>query len=171
MFAGLTLVILLAAADDSRAAPIGARAELEVCATRIEHLKARGAAGPELDRLLRRAQELAAELERTEAAAPPHPAMPSPEELRERADAARDEADRLSAEIAAIDVRLGDMRRSRAETPGVERAAMGSAASLTTEHRVRVLLAERAALAERRARAQAEAVRLDAEASAADGDR
>jgi hypothetical protein len=171
MISGSTLLLLLAAAAESgRAAPSGARAELEVCAARIEDLKARGTGGTELDRLLRRVQELAAELQRPDAAEPPLTAMPSPEELRERADAARDEADRLAAEIAAIDVRLGDLRRSRVEPPGVERAAMGTAAPQPGGDRVRALLAERAALSHRRQRAEAEAVRLDAEARAAESD-
>ena len=33
-------------------------------------------------------------------------ALPSPEELRERADAARDEADRLAAVIHALEIRI-----------------------------------------------------------------
>jgi hypothetical protein len=171
MFAGSTLLLLLlGTADDLRVAPARARAELDVCAARIEMLKAHGVGGAELDRLLRRAEELATLLEQAEEPPPVRAATTSAEELRERADAARDEADRLSAEIASIDVRLGDMRRSRAEPPGVERAVLGTAAPQTHD-RVRTLLAERAALAERRARAQAEAARLDAEAKAADRDR
>jgi hypothetical protein len=166
MLAGLVLLLLLGTSDRGDAAPSRARAELDACAERIERMKARSERGAELDRLLRRAQELAAELERTSAVPPLHPAGPSPEELRERADAARDEADRLAAEIAGVDVRIQDARRGRGE-PEVQRAALGDAAPQSGD-RVRALQAERAVLSERRSRVEAEAVRLDAEASAAE---
>ncbi len=168
MLAGPILLLLLATNEVADpAAPGGVGAELERCAERIEELKARQEAGRELDRLLRRAEELAAELERTAADLPSVPAAPPPEELRERADAARDEADRLAAEIAAVDVRIQDSRRSRGESGGaVERAALGTAPA--GADRLRVLLAERAALAERRVQAEREAARLDAEARAAE---
>jgi len=171
MLAGPTLLLLLAANDPAdRTDRSAARAELELerCAERIEELKGRQEAGRELERLLRRAQELAAELERTATDLPATPAAPAPEELRERADAARDEADRLAAEIAAVDIRVQDARRSRGEPGGaVERAAIGTTSPAGAD-RVRALLAERAALAERRAQAEREAARLDAEARAAD---
>jgi predicted nucleic acid-binding Zn-ribbon protein len=168
MVAGPTLLLLLAAADPVEAS--AAQAELDICAEQIEALKSRQEVGRELDRLLRRAQELAAELERTTADVPPSPAAPAPEELRERADAARDEADRLGAEIAALDVRIQDARRGREEPGGpVARAALGAAPH--TADPLRALLAERAALAERRAGAVAEASRLDREARAAEKDR
>jgi hypothetical protein len=103
VFQGLTLVMLLAAGGTAGAdaeAP-SARKELDQCAARIEELKARRVAGElarrELERLLVRAQELALELERAHQTVPAAPASPSPEELRELADAARDEADRLAA--------------------------------------------------------------------------
>jgi hypothetical protein len=171
MLAGHVLLLVLSAADPAEAHPSKARAELDACAERIEVMKARSERGAELDRLLRRAQELAAELERTSADAPPlHPQGPSPEELRERADADRDEADRLAAEIAAVDVRIQDARRSRGDLePALQRAALGPPAGPQSGgDRVRVLQAERAALAERRARAEAEAARLEAEAHSAE---
>ncbi len=173
MLAGPTLTLLLFVAEPAqRADPAkpAAQAELDACAERIEELKARQEAGRELDRLLRRAQELAAELERTAADLPPVPVAPSPEELRERADAARDEVDRLSAEIALLDVRIQDARRGHGEPGGpVARAALGAAPSGTDP--LRAMLAERATLAEQRARARAEAARLDAEAREAEKDR
>jgi hypothetical protein len=174
MLAGPTLVLLLAAtkpasAAPPAAAPPAARAELDACAERIEEMKARRERGAELDRLLRRAQELAAELERASGSLPLHPDGPSPEELRERADAARDEADRLAAEIAALDVRLQDARRSRGEpASGLQRAAMGTPAPAASEAPLRALQAKRTALAERRAQAEAEANQLEAEAHAAE---
>src|SRR5512132_829114 len=108
-----TLVMLLAGGVD-RDSP-SARKELDACAQRIEQLKAQRRNSEltrrELERLLVRAQELAVELERTRQTIPTGPAAPSPEELHERADAARDEADRLAADIAELDVKLGDARR------------------------------------------------------------
>jgi hypothetical protein len=166
LFAPLLTALVLAEVGTSD--PSSVEAELDACARRIETLKARHEAGRELERLLRRAQELAAELDR--GAGDPHtiPAAPSPEELRERADAARDEADRLAAEIDAVDIRIQDARRVRGEPNGpVARAVLGGAPVAGTA-RIRALLAERAALAERRARAQAEAARLDAEARLAE---
>jgi hypothetical protein len=170
VLAGPALLLLLTASDIADAAPPRARAELDACAERIEEMKARRERGAELDRLLRRAQELAAELERAAVDAPIGAAVEAtaPEELHERADAARDEADRLAAEIGDLDVRIQDARRGRGESlAGVERAVLGSPAPAPAGDRVRALLERRAALAERRARAEAEAARLDAEASAA----
>ena len=171
MLALPALLLALAAADPPDP-PRDPRAELEVCAERIEELKARQERGAELNRLLRRAQELAAELERTSIAAPRDDADgPPPEELRERADAARDEADRLAAEIAAVDIRIQDARRSRGDpVGGVARAALGTVVVAPSGDRVRALLAERAALSTRRAEAEAEAARLAAAARDADRD-
>ena len=174
---GTWLLLLLAAGDPAPGreavdpALYGAREELDACAVRIEQLKARDERGAELDRLLRRAQELAAMLEDTPPAGPPQAEAPSGEELRERADAARDEADRLAAEIAAMDVRIEDARRAQGDPgAGMARAALSTPVAVPSR-RVRALLAERAALSERRARAEAEADRLDGEARAADRDR
>ncbi|HEX9290676.1 MAG TPA: hypothetical protein VF904_14220, partial [Anaeromyxobacteraceae bacterium] len=91
-----------------------AAAELAALAPRIEALKREAAAGravaPQLERLLARAQELAALLDRS--GAPPTTAVaPEPEELRERADALRDRADRLAAALAEVDRRLGAAHR------------------------------------------------------------
>jgi DNA repair exonuclease SbcCD ATPase subunit len=175
VFQGFTVVMLLACGADPDAPD--ARKELDSCAERIEELKAQRRAGElarrELERLLVRAQELAAELERTRQAMPAAPTAPSPEELRERADAARDEADRLAAAIAELDVKLGDARRlARAESDGtVARAVLGGPAASPTAERVRALAAQRAALTERRAQAETAAERYEAEARAAEVDR
>ena len=178
MFTGPFLLLLLAARggapvrDGADPALYGAREELEACAARIEQLKARDERGAELDRLLQRAQELAAILEDAPPESPPSADTPSGDELRERADAARDEADRLAAEIAALDVRIEDARRAQADPgTGVARAALGAPAVSASSARIRALQAQRAELADRRARADAEAARLDAEARAADRDR
>jgi hypothetical protein len=168
------VVLLLAAGEIAREEPSAVEAELDACAERIEALKAKQEIGRELDRLLRRAQELAAELERTRAslpappaAAPAAPPAPWPEELRELADAWRDEADRLAAEIAILDVKIQDARRVGGEPGGtVARAALGSAPQ--GPDRVSALVVQRAKLAERRARAAAEAARLDDQALAAE---
>ncbi|HEX9053062.1 MAG TPA: hypothetical protein VF841_21215 [Anaeromyxobacter sp.] len=174
MIRAVCLALALAGPPGGADADVDARAELDACAARIEELKARRRAGQaaerELERLLVRAQELAIELERTRAelpVAPPSATSPSPEELRERADAARDEADRLSAEIAELDVKLGDARRnSDSATAG---AALGIApASPSALARIRELQLRRHALAERRAAAESDAARLEAEARAAD---
>lgn len=154
-----------------------ARKELDACAVRIEELKARRLASEfdrrELERLLVRVQDLAEELERTRQALPAAPVAPSPEELRERADAARDEVDRLAGEIAELDVKLGDARRlARAESDAtVTRAALGTSATSAQADRVRELAARRAALVQRRALAAMAADRYEAEARAAEADR
>jgi hypothetical protein len=179
VIAASALILLLSASEAVRGEQVSpVQVELDACAERIEALKSRQEIGRELDRLLRRAQHLAAELERTRASLPgaaPSPAAPiapSAEELRERADAWRDEADRLAAEIAAIDVKIQDAHVDphRPRRPGdtVARAALGSAGRADGSHRLHALAVERAKLVERRARAEAEAARLDAEARAAD---
>jgi hypothetical protein len=175
---GFTLAVLLAIAPD----PAAARAELDACARRIEELKARHLAGQpvgrELVRLLVRSQELVAQLERARVELPPAPPAPSPEELRERADAARDDADRLAAEIADLDVRIGDGRQAlRAEAEGpIARAGLGGGHARAVEHaaaaeRLRELQARRAMLATRRAHAEAAAASLEGEANAAEAAR
>jgi len=173
MFA-VPVLLLLLTSNDPASDEVSARAELEVCAARIEELKARHEFGAELHRLLRRSQELASQLENISAEAGPRDeveATPTAEELRERADAARDEVDRLAADIAALDVRIADARRGQADgVMGVASAALGPAAvhPLGPGDRVRRLLAERTALSERRRRAEGEAARLEAAARAAD---
>src|SRR5512133_1933063 len=96
LFAALALLL----AADPVVDP--ARAELDRVASRIERLKTRQLAGEdvaqELERLLVRAQELAQRIERARrgAGAPAaSPSGPTPEELEERADAIRDESDRI----------------------------------------------------------------------------
>ncbi len=157
---------------------VDARAELDACAERIEVLKAKRregqAAERQLERLLIRAQELAAELERARAELPATPAAPAPEELHERADAARDEADRIAAEIAELDVKISDARREvRGESgPTLTRAALGSAGAASAEaaERLRSLIEKRAALAQDRSLAAATAARLEAEARASEAE-
>lgn len=109
----LILIALLAAGPD----PDGARRELDAVANRIEALKARRMAGAdveaELGRLLVRSQELADQLERARPQpAPPPSAPPTVDELRERADALRDEADRVARALASLDERIADALRS-----------------------------------------------------------
>ena len=183
MLSGITLALLLAGGPDSDSGEV--RKELDVCARQIEQLKAQRHAGElarrELERLLVRAQELAAELERTRQHLPPSAQQlplslrvdPSPEELREIADAARDEADRLAAEIAELDVKLGDARRAAQPAQGAVSAAVlgGASGSPAAAERVRELSTRRAALARQRAHAEAAAARYEAEARAAEADR
>jgi hypothetical protein len=85
----------------------------------------------------------------------------------------RDEADRLGAAIAELDVKLGDARRLvGAESDAtVARATLGSQISSPLAERIRALAAKRAALAERRAQAEGAAARYEAEARAAEKDR
>ena len=171
----LPLALLLAGTPELDAAHV----ELDSCAMRIEELKAERGRGQssrrELERLLVRAQELAAELQRARAELPLAPTGPSPEELRERADAARDHADRLSAAIAELDVKIGDARWGPHAGGGsaVSAAAFGAHAARAAHPGARVeeLLGRRAALAEERARAEREAAALEAEARAADAAR
>jgi hypothetical protein len=171
MIRAVCLALALAGPPDGA----DARAELDACAARIEELKARRRAGQaaerELERLLVRAQELAIELERTRAELPAAvPPSPSPEELRERADAARDEADRLSAEIAELDVKLGDAHRNT--DSAMAGAALGFApASPAALAHLRELQVRRHVLAQRRAAAEHAAAALEAEARAAESDR
>jgi hypothetical protein len=175
MIRAICLALALAGPPDGVDAEVDARAELDACAARIEELKAHRRAGQaaerELERLLVRAQELAIELERTRAELPADVSpSPSPEELRERADAARDEADRLSAEIAELDVKLGDARRN--SDSAMAGAALGGApVSPSSMVRIRELQLRRHALAQRRAAVETAAARLEAEARAADSDR
>jgi len=119
----VALALLLAAA------PVAdpTRAELDQVAERIEQLKARKLAGEdvtlELERLLVRAQDLVQRIERArrmEAVPPVAAPGPSPEELRERADALRDERDRVTAELREVDARIEAARRERRVEAGLE---------------------------------------------------
>jgi hypothetical protein len=167
--APVLFLLLVGAQPCDPGEPPGVRDELDVCAERIEVLKSRQQTGRQLDRLLRRAQELAAELERTRAELPASPYAPSPEELRERADAAHDEADRLAAEIALLDVRIQDIRRRRELGSSIARANLGGPGVIVDP--AQALVARRATLAERRARYLADASRLEHDARAAEKDR
>ncbi|WP_242343155.1 hypothetical protein [Anaeromyxobacter terrae] len=172
MFEGIALALLLCAPPAELDAH---RAELDLLAVRIQELKLRQIHGEnvrrELERLLVRAQELAgaieAELQREGAL--PAALPPSPDELRERADAARDEADRLAAAVHALDIRI--------TTASNELRMAQFGASLTTgqdperHRRLRVLIEQRQLLAHRERLALAEAARLETEAKAIEGER
>ena len=97
---------------------------------------------------------------------------PSADELRERADAARDEGDRLAAAIHALEIRIttasNELRMSRF---GAAMATPAPFDDAERHRRLRALLEQRALLSRRLAAALAEAARLDAEAKAIDGER
>jgi hypothetical protein len=121
----LLVVLALLAAAEPAVDP--ARAELERIAARIEQLKTRKLAGQdvtlELERLLVRAQDLVQEIERArrrEKAPPAAEPGPPPEELRERADALRDERDRIAGELKELDARIETVRRERRVEAGLE---------------------------------------------------
>jgi hypothetical protein len=172
MLEGLALALLLCAPTAELDAH---RAELDRIAGRIQQLKVRQLHGDnvrrELERLLVRAQELAgvieAELHRDGAL--PLALPPSPDELRERADAARDEADRIAAALHALDIRI--------TTAGNELRMSQIGAAMTTHrdverHRcLRGLVEQRHLLAERQRAVLAEAPRLEDEAKAIEGER
>lgn len=179
MLAGLPLVLILAAG----APAWDARAELNAIAARIEQLKVRHMAGEDVGRelvaLLVRAQDLAGEIERREARAPvPAPAPAS--ELRERADALHDEADRIAAALTAVEGRIVQAHQAvaaRAQRGGAvvaNRAALGTPGGQqppvihADEARLRNLLAERARLGALLAQVRARAEALEAEARAAE---
>jgi hypothetical protein len=191
MLHGLPLVLLLAAG----APAWDARDELDVVATRIEQLKARHMAGQDVGReltaLLVRAQDLVAEIERREAR-PPMPAPAPASELRERADALHDEADRIAGALVALDSRIAQAHRTLSarvaqlqehpeRTPDgtvvARRAALsplGSPAASSPEPihadeaRLRGMLAERARLAHVLVQVWAQAAAVEAEARAAE---
>lgn len=148
-----------------------AHGELNQIATRIEQLKARQLEGDnvrrELERLLVRAQEIADELERSLALNGPVPVrdIPSSDELRERADLARDEADRIALGLHALDARIAALRhelRMLQASEGVPDAER--------HRRLRVLLQQRDKLVDRHRALHADAGRLEAEADAIDGE-
>jgi hypothetical protein len=148
------------------------RAELDALAVRIESLKSRrlagGEAGRELDRLLVRAQELAAQLERAEAPRAQAAAAPAADELRERADALHDDADRLAAVVAALDVRISDARRAASSGGGMTTGAAVASGRMGGEDaaRIRALQDERARASARLTELRAAAAALEAEANA-----
>ena len=134
----LAALLLLAAPmpDPARAA----RAELDGVAAQIAVLKARRLAGDdvsaELDPLLVRAQALAAEIERLQApgGTPPPAAGPTPEELHERADALRDDADRASAAMIDVDRQVEEARRAASLEAGL--ASLASESDLFGDSRL-----------------------------------
>jgi hypothetical protein len=127
------LAVVLAALIAASSGPAdAARAELEAVAQRIAALKERRLAGEavddELTQLLVRSQELAAAVERS--SPPPRSGGTTglpPEELRERADAARDEADRIGAQIEEVDRTIEDVDRERRREAALEALAGDSA--------------------------------------------
>jgi hypothetical protein len=109
------------------------RAELDRVAVRIERLKERqrtgDEVGAELERLLVRAEELAQRIERRrrgERVRGASPVGPDPQELRERADALRDERDRVAARMAELDVQISAVRRERRVEAGLDSLAQES---------------------------------------------
>jgi hypothetical protein len=130
MILAVALALALAADPAPKPPPDPARAELDQVAARIERLKARKLGGEdvtlELERLLVRAQDLVQQIERARSsgAAPvPTAEGPTPEELRERADALRDEGDRLAVELRDLDARIEAVRRERRAEAGLESLA------------------------------------------------
>jgi hypothetical protein len=120
--AAIALLTVLVSAQPGAATASGARAEalrreLADVAARIERMKAAGVrGGPEIETLLARSQGLSSELEQLEhpprRAAPAHPGA-DPQELRETADALRDEVDRLRAALVDVERRLASEGRRR----------------------------------------------------------
>ncbi len=182
MVSGLPLVLLLVAGNPAW----DARAELNAVATRIEQLKVRHMAGEDVGRelvvLLVRAQELAAEIDRREARAPAPPPAPA-SELRERADALHDEADRITAALATLEGRIVQAHQAMTSRSAQSReAVVANRAALSPlgdgtqqppairaeELRLRNLLAERARLAAALSQVRARAAVLEAEARAAE---
>ena len=136
--------------------------------------------GRELVALLVRAQELAGEIERREARAPAPPPAPA-SELRERADALHDEADRIVSALTAVEGRIVQAhqamtaRAQRGDAVVANRAALGAGpgaqqppAIHAEEARLRNLVAERARLTAMLAQVRARAAALEAEARAAE---
>lgn len=168
---GFTLALLLAAASPDREV---VRAELEAVAARIEQLKARHARGEdglhgELFALLVRAQELAITLDRLDHPQPveaQHQRVrgPTPDDLRERADAARDEADRIRSALDEIERRMAQVTAS-ARTPDARLASTGPQDStVSPARRLQLLQVQRERLLRALALTQADANRLEAEA-------
>jgi len=172
MFEGIALALLLCAPTAGLDAH---RAELDVIAGQIQQLKLRQLHGEnvrrELERLLVRAQDLAMVIEGElhDDGALPLALPPSPEELRERADAARDEADRIAAALHALDIRIttasNELRMSQIG------AAMATPAAPERHRRLRLLVEQRQLLAQRQRAVLADAARLEAEAKAIEGER
>ncbi|MGC3999956.1 MAG: hypothetical protein QM767_21950 [Anaeromyxobacter sp.] len=173
-----TFLLSAALALSTPADPL--RAELDRVAARIEQLKAQRMkgkdVGAELDRLLVRSQELAAALEKKQPRPPRPSGGPGPDELRERADALRDEADGLSRPVSALDARIAAARRAadaqsqlqpQPPNPGELARFQPPLPSPAVEPAAaRPLVEERARLAQRQAELREQAERLEAEAAA-----
>jgi hypothetical protein len=179
MFEGIALALLLCAPTASLDAH---RAELDHLAGRIQQLKLRQIHGEnvrrELERLLVRAQELAGAIdsELNHDGALPIALPPSPDELRERADAARDEGDRLAAAIHALEIRIttvsNELRMAHfGAALATPNTAMVTPHDVARQRRLRALVEQRQLLSRRLADALAEAARLEAEAKAIEGER
>ncbi|MFT3913118.1 MAG: hypothetical protein QM704_03215 [Anaeromyxobacteraceae bacterium] len=119
--------------------------------------------------LLVRAQELAITLDRLDhpqPAEPPHQRVrgPTPDDLRERADAARDEADRIRSALDEIERRMAQVTAS-ARSPDARLASTGPQDStVSPARRMQLLQGQRERLLRALALAQADANRLEAEA-------
>jgi hypothetical protein len=186
----LLLISVLAGSPDVEAL----RQELDTVAARIEQLKARAQGGEsvdgELEPLLVRSQELAEQLERAlpEPPAPP-PAAASADAARERADELRGDAaalraqtQRLETALAALEFRIGAALRTATAEPGRRlastppRATLASAqataqgSSSAAETALGPMIVERARLEAQIEGLRAEAARLEAEANVLDGD-
>jgi len=168
---GFALALLLIGASPDRDA---VRAELEAVAARIEQLKARHVRGEqgshaELLPLLVRAQELAITLDRLDHPQPdgaPHPRVrgPTPDDLRERADAARDEADRIRSALDEIERRMATLEAT-ARTPGARLVSAGPTdTTVSPARRLQLLEVQRDRLLRTLALVLANADRLEAEA-------
>jgi len=197
MLAPVLLAALLASGPSPDAGAL--RHELYDLAGRIEALKERRLAGEDvegqLEPLLVRSQELAAELERLrpEASAPP-PAGSSEESARERADdlveranLLRDEADRLRRRCAVLDARILIALRNATSAPAqaggeapatspawAASAGDGAAPASTPGRRSLVtaiapLVDQRMQLGIRARMLEAQAARLELEAQALEG--
>jgi hypothetical protein len=148
-----------------------ARRELDAIATRIEQLKTRRLEGDdvrrrELESLLVRAQEIAGKLEHSLELDGPVPIrdVPSSDELRERADLARDEADRIAHGVESLDVRIATLRHE------LQMQALRGVSDAERHRGLRVLLQQRATLVQRHRSLHADAGRLEAEADLIDGE-
>ncbi|HVO17876.1 MAG TPA: hypothetical protein VMU15_01385 [Anaeromyxobacter sp.] len=194
MLAPVLLAALLASGPSPDAGAL--RHELYDLAARIEALKERRLAGEdvegELEPLLVRSQELAVELERLRPGASAPPAGGSPEEsaheradeLVERVNLLRDEADRLRRRCAVLDARILAALRSATSAPaqagggapyaspawaasdddGAAPASPASKRSLVTA--IASLVDQRMQLAIRARVLEAQAARLELEAQA-----
>lgn len=125
--AGLLFAAPALAAGEAGSRQADAEAELARVAARIEQLKAGGQGGSELERLLVRSQELADELARLArppdgALVPPAPG-PDAQELREEADLARDQADRLTATLGEVNRQLAAAKKRKRLEKGMNELA------------------------------------------------